>query len=50
MSARFDKQDEEGQLLDEIELFNNLGINQNSTQKEIDIVNVWFQLEQHIQN
>ena len=30
-SARFDKQDEDGQSLDEIELFNILGINRNST-------------------
>ena len=27
-SARFDKQDEDGQILDEMELFNNLGFNQ----------------------
>ena len=30
-SARFDKQDEDGQLLDETELFINLNINHNLT-------------------
>ena len=37
-SARFDKQDEDGQILDENELFFNLSISQNSTQFDIDNV------------
>ena len=37
-SARFDKQDEDGQLLDETELFINLNINQNITQSDLIIL------------
>ena len=48
-SARFDKQDEDGQILDETELFINLNINQNLTQSEIDNVNITFPLERQIQ-
>ena len=33
-SARFDKQDEDGQLLDDIELINILSVNRNSTQND----------------
>ena len=33
--ARFDKQDEDGELLDEIELFINLKINQNLTENDL---------------
>ena len=44
-SARFDKQDEENQLLDETELFINLNINQNLTQTDINNIDVVSQLE-----
>ena len=48
-SARFDKQDEDGQLLDEIELFINLNNNQNLTQSDLDNINITFPLERQIQ-
>ena len=48
-SARFDKQDEDSQLLDETELFINLNINQNLTQSDIDNINITFPLERQIQ-
>ena len=48
-SARFDKQNEDGQLLDETELFINLNINQNLTQSDIDNINITFPLEHQIQ-
>ena len=48
-SARFDKQDEDGQLLDEIELFINLNMNYNITQSDIDNINITFPLESQIQ-
>ena len=48
-SARFDKQDEDGQLLDEIELFINLNMNYNITQSDIDNINITFPLERQIQ-
>ena len=48
-SARFDKQDEDGQILDETELFLNLNINQNLTQSDIDNNNITFPLERQIQ-
>ena len=48
-SARFDKQDEDGQLLDETELFINLNINQNLTQSDIDNINITLSLERQIQ-
>ena len=35
-SARFDKQNEDNQVLDETELFNNLNINHNITQSDLD--------------
>ena len=47
--ARFDKQDEDGQLLDETDLFINLNINQNLTQSDIDNINITFPLERQIQ-
>ena len=47
--ARFDKQDEDGLLLDEIELFINLNINQNLTQSDIDNINITFPLDRQIQ-
>ena len=48
-TARFDKQDEDGLLLDEIELLNNLNINHNLTQSDIDNINITFPLELQIQ-
>ena len=48
-SARFDKQDEDDQLLDETELFINININQNLTQSDIDNINITFPLERQIQ-
>ena len=47
--ARFDKQNEDGLLLDETELFINLNINQNLTQSDIDNINITFPLERQIQ-
>ena len=48
-SARFDKQDEAGLLLDETELFINLNINENLTQSDLDNINITFPLERQIQ-
>ena len=48
-SARFDKQNEDGQLLDETELFINIKINHNLTQTDIDNINVVSPLEYQIQ-
>ena len=48
-SARFDKQGEDGLLLDETELFINLNINQNLTQSDLDNINITFPLERQIQ-
>ena len=46
-STRFDKQDEDDQVLDEIELYINLSINRNLTESDIDERS---QLEQKIEN
>ena len=48
-SARFDKQDEDNQVLDETELFINLKINHNLIQTDLDIINVVSSLEHQIQ-
>ena len=48
-SARFDKQNEDNQLLDETELFINLNINHNLTQTDLDNINVVSSLEHQIQ-
>ena len=48
-SARFDKQNEDNQVLDETELFINLNINHNLTQTDIDNINVVSSLEHQIQ-
>ena len=48
-SARFDKQNEDGQLLDETELFINLNINHNLTETEINNNNVVSPLENQLQ-
>ena len=47
--ARFDKQDEENQLLDDTELFNNLNINHNLTETDINNIDVKSPLEHPIQ-
>ena len=44
-SARFDKQDEDNQVLDETELFINLSINHNLTETDINNINVVSPLE-----
>ena len=43
--ARFDKQDENNQVLDETELFINLNINHNLTETDIDNIDVRSPLE-----
>ena len=48
-SARFDKQDENDQLLDETELFINLNINHNLTETDINNINILSPLEYQIQ-
>ena len=48
-SARFDKQDEDGQLLDETELFINLNMNHNLTQSDLNNINITTSLEHQIQ-
>ena len=48
-SARFDKQNEDNQVLDEKELFINLNINHNLTQTHIDNYDVKSPLEHQIQ-
>ena len=49
-SARFDKQDVDDQLSEEIELHDRLGITQNFTQNNIASFIVRFQLEHQIIN
>ena len=48
-SARFDKQDENGQLLDETEFFINLNMNYNITQSDVDNIDLKSPLEHQIQ-
>ena len=48
-SARFDQQDEDGQILEETELFINLNINQNLTQSDLDKIDIRSPLEPQIQ-
>ena len=48
-SARFDKQDEDNQVLDETELFINLNINHNLTQSDLDKIDIKSPLEHQIQ-
>ena len=45
VSARFDKQDEDNQILDEIELFINLNFNHNLTETDINNIDVVSPLE-----
>ena len=47
-SARFDKQDENNQVLDETELFINLKINHNLTQGDLDKIDVVSPLDHQI--
>ena len=47
-SARFDKQDEDNQVIDETEFFNNLNINHNLTQSDLDNCDVGSQLDYQI--
>ena len=49
-SPRFDKQDEDDQVLDETELRIKLNLNQISTQTDIDNIDVRSQSEQQIPN
>ena len=49
ISARFDKQDEDNQVLDKTEIFINLKINHNLTQTDIDNIDVQSPLEHQIQ-
>ena len=49
-SSRFDEQDEDGQILDEIELTFNLNVNRNLTQFDIDNLDIRLQLEHQISN
>ena len=44
-SARFDKQDEDNQVLDETELFTSLKINHNLTESDLDNIDVFSPLE-----
>ena len=48
-SARFDKQYEDGELIDETDLFINLNINHNLTQSDLDKINIISPLEFQIQ-
>ena len=48
LPARFDKQDENDQVLDETELFINLKINHNLTQTDIDKIDIISPLEHQI--
>ena len=47
--ARFDKQDEDNQLLDETNLFINLKTNQNLTESDLKIIKIRWDLERQIQ-
>ena len=48
-SARFDKQDEDNQILDETELFINLNVNHNLTETDHDNIDKKSPLEHQIQ-
>ena len=48
-SARFDKQNEDKQILDETELFIKLNINYNLTQNDLDKIDIRSPLEHQIQ-
>ena len=48
-SARFDKQDEDNQVIDETDLFVNLNINPNLTESDLDKIDIRSPLEHQIQ-
>ena len=48
-STKFDKQDENNQVLDETELFINLNINHKVTKSDLDNIDIKFPLEHQIQ-
>ena len=48
-AARSDKQDEDGQMLEETDFYTNLNFNHNLTESDIERIDVSFQLEQQIQ-
>ena len=48
-SARFDKEDEDGQILDEIELYIDSKIYHNLTESDLDNIKVRFALEEQSQ-
>ena len=48
-SARFDKQNEDNQVLDETELISNLNVNHNLTETDIDNIDVKSPLEYQMQ-
>ena len=48
-SAKFDKQDEVFQVLDETELFINLNINHNLTESDLDKIDIKSPLEHQIE-
>ena len=48
-SARFDKQDEDNQVLDETEIFININLNHTSTESDRDKIDIKSPLEHQIQ-
>ena len=50
ISASFDKQDDDNQVLDETELFINLNTSHNLTETDIDNFDIKSPLEQQFQN
>ena len=48
LSERFDKQDEDNRVVEEMESINNLNINQNLTQTDIDNIDIKSPLEHQI--
>ena len=49
-SSRFDKQDEDDQVLDQIDLYIVLSINRNFRESDIDIIDIRSQTEQQTEN
>ena len=49
-SSRFDKQDEDDQVLDETVLYIVLSIIRNFTESDIDFIDIRFQIEQQTEN
>ena len=48
-SAKFDKQDEDGQMFDEVELLFNIKINHNLKERDIKNIDIKSPLEQQVQ-